>query len=281
MVQDTPPVSTQEVLSKQSPEEIAHAEAAGNDDEDDETCGFCIFMKGGGCKQEFQAWSKCVDEERKQEKDFTEECRQETADLRDCMLRNKEYYAPVLEEEEAFATDKAQAAGKDAGDASLSSTSPSLGAAVDDMASSDTGDSRQDEKHDDVKQQMRLDEADANSGEEQERKVESESEDAEASGDADAACGQEQEQEGEEEEDHKPQVKLESAPYDQRFPSWNQARHCYTRYNEYHRCITVQGKSEDDPECKFYQRAYRSMCPSEWVEKWNEQRENGTWYGKY
>ena len=53
------------------------------------------------------------------------------------------------------------------------------------------------------------------------------------------------------------------------------------RYSEYHRCITVEGKSEDDPECKFYQRAYRSMCPSEWVERWNEQRETGTWAGKY
>ena len=24
------------------------------DDDDDETCGFCIFMKAGGCKDEFQ-----------------------------------------------------------------------------------------------------------------------------------------------------------------------------------------------------------------------------------
>ena len=38
----------------------------------------------------------------------------QTADLRDCMLRNKEYYAPVLEEEEGFAAEKAQAAGREA-----------------------------------------------------------------------------------------------------------------------------------------------------------------------
>ena len=24
------------------------------DDDDDETCGFCIFMKAGGCKDEFK-----------------------------------------------------------------------------------------------------------------------------------------------------------------------------------------------------------------------------------
>ena len=28
-------------------------------------------------------------------------------------------------------------------------------------------------------------------------------------------------------------------------------------------------------------RAYRSICPTEWVEKWNEARENGAWWGKY
>ena len=67
-----------------------------DDDDDDETCGFCIFMKAGGCKDEFkvrstngvlrhnklltwrpamQAWSKCVDDERKDGNDFTEECK--------------------------------------------------------------------------------------------------------------------------------------------------------------------------------------------------------------
>lgn len=44
-----------------------------------------------------------------------------------------------------------------------------------------------------------------------------------------------------------------------------QARHCYTRYNEYHRCVAQKG--EDDPECSVFQRAYRSICPSEWLER--------------
>ncbi len=26
---------------------------AGDEDDDDETCGFCRFMKAGGCKKEF------------------------------------------------------------------------------------------------------------------------------------------------------------------------------------------------------------------------------------
>ncbi len=44
-----------------------------------------------------------------------------------------------------------------------------------------------------------------------------------------------------------------------------QARHCYTRYNEYHRCVAQKG--EDDPECSVFQRAYRSICPSDWLER--------------
>lgn len=58
-----------------------------------------------------------------------------------------------------------------------------------------------------------------------------------------------------------------------------QARHCYTRYNEFYRCQAERG--EDAPECSVFQRAYRSICPSEWLERWNEQREEGTWPGRY
>ena len=32
-----------------------------------------------------------------------------------------------------------------------------------------------------------------------------------------------------------PQVK--TAPYDHRFPTTNQARYCFTRYNEFHKCV--------------------------------------------
>ncbi|CAA6658854.1 unnamed protein product [Spirodela intermedia] len=62
---------------------------------------------------------------------------------------------------------------------------------------------------------------------------------------------------------------LETAPADFRFPTTNQTRHCFTRYIEYHR----------RPECDKFAKYYRSLCPSEWVERWNEQRENGTFPG--
>ncbi|XP_078429679.1 uncharacterized protein LOC144701789 [Wolffia australiana] len=74
-----------------------------------------------------------------------------------------------------------------------------------------------------------------------------------------------------------PVVKIETAPADFRFPTTNQTRHCFTRYVEYHRCINAKG--EGAPECDKFAKYYRSLCPSEWVERWNEQRENGTFPG--
>ncbi|KAK9800342.1 hypothetical protein WJX73_006356 [Symbiochloris irregularis] len=82
-----------------------------------------------------------------------------------------------------------------------------------------------------------------------------------------------------EDEEQRPQIEVATTPYDARFPGFNQARTCYTRYNEFYKCKAQ--KDEADPECKFYQKAYRSLCPGEWVDSWNEQREAGTWYGKY
>lgn len=70
---------------------------------------------------------------------------------------------------------------------------------------------------------------------------------------------------------------IKTAPVDFRFPTTNQARHCFTRYIEYHKCVKVKG--EDDPDCNKYARYYRSLCPGEWIDKWNEERENGTFPG--
>lgn len=80
-----------------------------------------------------------------------------------------------------------------------------------------------------------------------------------------------------EEAEEKPEIKLETAPVDFRFPTTNQTRHCFTRYIEYHRCVAAKG--EDAPECDKFAKYYRSLCPGEWIDRWNEQRENGTFPG--
>ncbi|KAH1095071.1 hypothetical protein GYH30_040390 [Glycine max] len=60
-----------------------------------------------------------------------------------------------------------------------------------------------------------------------------------------------------------PEIKLETAPADFRFPTTNQTRHCFTRYVEYHRCVAAKG--EGAPECDKFAKYYRSLCPGEWV----------------
>ena len=72
---------------------------------------------------------------------------------------------------------------------------------------------------------------------------------------------------------------LKTTPIDRRFPSTNQARHCYTRYNEYYKCLSV--KDGDTQECFPFKKAFLSICPSDWVERWEESRSEGTWPGKY
>ncbi|KAM0859042.1 hypothetical protein ACQ4PT_047462 [Festuca glaucescens] len=81
----------------------------------------------------------------------------------------------------------------------------------------------------------------------------------------------------EEEAEEKAEIKIETAPADFRFPTTNQSRHCFTRYVEYHRCVAAKG--DDAPECDKFAKYYRSLCPGEWVDRWNEQRENGTFPG--
>ncbi|KAJ6954603.1 cytochrome c oxidase subunit 6b-1-like [Populus alba x Populus x berolinensis] len=86
-----------------------------------------------------------------------------------------------------------------------------------------------------------------------------------------------EENSGEEAAEEKKEIKLETAPADYRFPTTNQTRHCFTRYIEYHRCVAAKG--EGASECDKFAKYYRSLCPSEWVERWNEQRANGTFPG--
>ncbi|KAL3619638.1 hypothetical protein CASFOL_034550 [Castilleja foliolosa] len=78
-------------------------------------------------------------------------------------------------------------------------------------------------------------------------------------------------------EEETPEIKIETAPADFRFPTTNQSRHCFTRYIEYHRCVAAKG--DGAPECDKFAKYYRSLCPGEWVDRWNEQRENGTFPG--
>ncbi|KAL6955613.1 hypothetical protein U1Q18_017475 [Sarracenia purpurea var. burkii] len=105
----------------------------------------------------------------------------------------------------------------------------------------------------------------------------------ESVGEATEAAGDEssgndgQEDSRDEEAEQTPEIKLETAPADFRFPTTNQTRHCFTRYIEYHRCVAARG--DGAPECDKFAKYYRALCPGEWIDRWNEQRENGTFPG--
>jgi len=87
-------------------------------------------------------------------------------------------------------------------------------------------------------------------------------------------------EEVEAQEDELPvEIVVETAPIDPRFPATNQARHCFVKYNEAHKCNAENG--EDDETCQRLSKAYRSICPVEWLEKWNEARDANEWWGKY
>merc|ERR1711959_437216 len=70
------------------------------EEEEEETCGFCAYMKGGSCKRQFVEWEKCVDDAKSKNEDFVQKCFEQTAALRECMLKDPEYYGEMDAEEE-------------------------------------------------------------------------------------------------------------------------------------------------------------------------------------
>ncbi|KAE8885119.1 hypothetical protein PF005_g16364 [Phytophthora fragariae] len=73
------------------------------------------------------------------------------------------------------------------------------------------------------------------------------------------------------------EAKLKTTPLDPRFPNTNQAQHCWTRYNEYVLCL--KNNDGDEDTCKKYFQHASSICPNSWTDRWNEQREEGTFQG--
>ncbi|KAI5644194.1 cytochrome oxidase c subunit VIb domain-containing protein [Phthorimaea operculella] len=55
-------------------------------------------------------------------------------------------------------------------------------------------------------------------------------------------------------------------------------RHCYQSYLDFHRCQKVRGEKYE--ACQYFKRVYKSMCPNEWVDKWDSQIEQGNFPGK-
>ena len=59
------------------------------------------------------------------------------------------------------------------------------------------------------------------------------------------------------------EVKLETAPFDARFPYTNQTKNCWQNYVDFHKCSKKIG--EEHKYCHFFKKVYMSLCPSKWV----------------
>ncbi|MCH0629634.1 cytochrome c oxidase subunit 6B [Kocuria palustris] len=71
----------------------------------------------------------------------------------------------------------------------------------------------------------------------------------------------------------KENFKFETPQFDPRFPYQNQTKHCFQSYVDYHKCVNVKG--EDFEPCQIFFKTFTSLCPVDWVEKWDDQRDAG------
>ena len=71
------------------------------EEEEEGECGFCVYMKGGGCKDAFIAWEDCVKEAEDSNEDIVEKCHEVTRSLTKCMDAHADYYEPILQAEKA------------------------------------------------------------------------------------------------------------------------------------------------------------------------------------
>uniref|UniRef100_A0A8D0B7P0 Cytochrome c oxidase subunit n=1 Tax=Salvator merianae TaxID=96440 RepID=A0A8D0B7P0_SALMN len=79
----------------------------------------------------------------------------------------------------------------------------------------------------------------------------------------------------------KEKERRERAPFDPRFANANQTRNCYQNYVDYYRCVKIMSaKGKDIKSCEWYQRVFTSICPISWINRWDEQRKEGTFPGK-
>ncbi|CCV00443.1 unnamed protein product [Malassezia sympodialis ATCC 42132] len=83
------------------------------------------------------------------------------------------------------------------------------------------------------------------------------------------------------------QLNLKTVEFDSRFPNQFDANlrpacghstYSWQSYVDYFRCVNSKG--EEFEPCKQFYKAYHTLCPNEWLEKWDEQRESGAFPAK-
>uniref|UniRef100_A0ACD5U9M6 Uncharacterized protein n=1 Tax=Avena sativa TaxID=4498 RepID=A0ACD5U9M6_AVESA len=91
-------------------EVVVEKEAAeGEAKEEEGECGFCLYMKAGGCEEAFVSWQQCVEAAEKEGSNMVERCAEATINLKNCMDAHADYYEPVLRVEKQV-SDQAEVA---------------------------------------------------------------------------------------------------------------------------------------------------------------------------
>lgn len=67
-------------------------------------------------------------------------------------------------------------------------------------------------------------------------------------------------------------------PFDARFPNQQQSRNCFQNILDFQRCIKIKG--EDYEPCHYFKYAYRSLCPKEISENYEEMIEKNVFPGR-
>ncbi|KAF5735255.1 hypothetical protein HS088_TW15G00756 [Tripterygium wilfordii] len=86
---------------KEGENDVEAQEGAREGEEEEGECGFCLFMKAGGCRDSFVDWENCIDEAERSKEDIVDKCFEVTGALKKCMEAHADYYGPILRAEKA------------------------------------------------------------------------------------------------------------------------------------------------------------------------------------
>ncbi|XP_059658479.1 uncharacterized protein LOC132304777 [Cornus florida] len=110
---DQPAVQEKETLEESQGQNDSKKDQEGEYEEEGE-CGFCLFMKEGGCRESFTTWENCVQDAEKKKEDIIEKCSEMTRMLHQCMEAHQDYYGPLLAAEKAAVKELEREKGKEA-----------------------------------------------------------------------------------------------------------------------------------------------------------------------
>ena len=51
------------------------------------------------------------------------------------------------------------------------------------------------------------------------------------------------------------------------------SRNCFQNYLDFYRCTNLRG--EDYEPCQYFKKSFKTICPNDWIARWDEQREEG------